>query len=445
MKTEKSFSRFLIIWSGQLFSGLGTGMTTFALGVSIFSQTSSSQLFAMTVLCGFLPSMIFRPIGGVLADRIDRRLMIALGDFGSGAGVLLILVSLLGGDFNLWIIYTGLAVSSLFTGIQSPAYKAAATDLLGKQQYSRAAGLMQLASASQHLVSPFAAGILLSFASLETVLIIDIATFITAFSAALFTGPSLCAVQNDTYKGIIAELTSGWKCVMQHARVVRILCIVTLVTFCVGFVQTLLGPMILSFSNSTTLGTVQSLSASGMLITSIVIGIAKNTGSHNTILSTSLILAGIFLVLMGLRPNSFLITAGGFLFFCTLPFINTSADVLLRTTIPSNAQGKAWAFIGFITQSGYAASYVLSGFAADKICSPLMLEGGMLSQSLGRIIGTGTGRGNALLIILAGIGISLTGLFSIKALTGNKIIETEDRILLHQNNDADPETINCTL
>src|SRR6056297_2239993 len=135
MKT-KTFGPFMILWAGQLMSGLGNGMTAFALGVYVFRQTRSASSFALIALCLYLPSILLRPLGGVLADRFDRRLMIVLGELGSASGVIFVLASLLAGSAGLgssagivgsvglvgpsafWKLYLGITVSSAFVALQ---------------------------------------------------------------------------------------------------------------------------------------------------------------------------------------------------------------------------------------------------------------------------------------------------------------------------------------
>jgi len=182
---DKSFSKFLTVWSGQFLSMVGSGLTGFALGVYAFERTQMATSTALVILLSFVPSLLLRPFGGVLADRFDRRLMMIIGDLGSAIGLVFILAFMLLGEPKLWHIYVGMAVSSFFVGIQNPAYKASITDLLTEEQYSKASGLNQLAESSRFLLSPFLAGIMLYHFNIETVLIADIATFGLACLAVL--------------------------------------------------------------------------------------------------------------------------------------------------------------------------------------------------------------------------------------------------------------------
>lgn len=107
--------------------------------------------------------------------------------------------------------------------------------------------------------------------------------------------------------------------------------------------------------------------------------------------------------MVGLTTNVAFITAAGFLFFATLPFVNTSADVMIRNHIPNDTQGRAWGIIGILSQLGYVAAYAFAGILADQVFNPLLREGGLLTSSVGKVIGTGEGRGIGLLFIISGL------------------------------------------
>ncbi|QQO07982.1 MFS transporter [Breznakiella homolactica] len=419
-----SFSKFLVLWGAQLIASIGSGLTAFALGVYVYGQTGTAVSVAMVTLCAFLPSVLLNPVGGVLADRYDRRLMMVLGDFGSAAALIFMLAAMGTGSIAVWQICIAVSVSSVFVALMQPAYKATVTDLLTEDQFSKAGGLVQLASSAQFLLSPFIAGFLLGFTDIRTILIIDIATLGITIFAALFVRRGIAASgsrDRNAGNSFAADLRDGWQAITSRKGVLLLIGIISAITFYMGLLQTLIGPMILSFKDAKALGITESLSAAGMLVTSIFIGIFSMKANLSRVLGISLAAGGIFFAAMGLRPELPLITGAGFLFFACLPFINTSAEVMIRKNIPNEKQGRAWGLIGVISQLGYLIAYAAAGFLADRIFNPLLVPGGLLAPTAGRIIGTGPGRGIGLIFIIAGLAVSAIGctvsrLPSIKAL-----------------------------
>ena len=185
-QSKPPFAMFFIIWIGQLVSSIGTGITAFALGVYVFRLTGSAANYSLIVLASFLPTLLLKPFGGVIVDRLNRRLMMILGDFGSALGVLFIVVLLLLGVKGLWFLYVGTVISAVFVSLQNPAYKASITDLVDEKSYGKASGLMQLAESAKYLISPAVAGLLISLFNIGDVLIIDVCTFLFAIVMVLF-------------------------------------------------------------------------------------------------------------------------------------------------------------------------------------------------------------------------------------------------------------------
>ncbi len=422
---NKSFGKFLIVWIGQLVSSIGSGLTAFSLGVYAYQETHMATSAALITLFSFVPSILLRPIGGVLADRFDRRAMMILGDLGSASGLVFILAIMLTGNIELWQIYLGVTVSSIFVALQSPSYKASATDLLTEEQFSKASGLVQLAESAKYLLSPIIAGFLLIITDIKTILVIDILTFTVAILAVLFIKKGLQTARKDSEsQHFLKDLMEGWNAIASNKGVLLLVVIISVTTFYIGFLQTLIGPMMLSFTDAKTLGTVQSVSAIGMLMSSLFIGIFSKTKRYDTMLVIGLGLGGLFFSLMGLTTNIYFIAGAGFLFFCALPFVNTSADVLVRKNIDNEKQGRVWGIIGVLSQLGFVVAYGISGFLADHIFNPLLNDGGFLAPTVGKIIGIGQGRGIGLLLIISGAFVVILSAItsrikSIRALTDN--------------------------
>lgn len=161
MKRGNNFSRFLLLWTGELISSIGGGLTSFGLGVYIFRLTGSAANMALVTLLGFLPTLLLSVPAGVLADRYDRRLLMMIGDGCSALGILYILFCMMGGGATLTQICIGILISSVFSALLEPSYRATITDLLSKEEYSKASGLVSLAGSARYLFSPIIAATVL--------------------------------------------------------------------------------------------------------------------------------------------------------------------------------------------------------------------------------------------------------------------------------------------
>ena len=406
MKENSNLNRFLLLWAGELVSSIGGGLTSFGLGVYIFQQTGSAASMALVTLLGFLPTLLLSVPAGALADRYDRRLLMMIGDGCSALGVIFILICMLGGGATLLQICIGVLISAVFSALLEPAYRATITDLLTKEQFSRASGLVSLAGSARYLLSPILAGFLLAISDVKLLLAIDICTFFLTVASAAAVRRSIGKKAAETREKFWASIREGWRILRSQKGVLLLVLVSSAITLFMGMFQILAEPMVLSFSDAKTLGVAETVCASGMLVSGLILGMRGIKKNYTGILGVSLMLAGVMMIGFGLFENIYLICLFGFLFFAALPFANNCLDYLTRTHIPDSAQGRVWGLIGFLSQLGYAVAYAVSGVAAD---------------ALGRWTGRGVGVGSAIVIQAAGglmalIAVSMLTLRSIRSL-----------------------------
>ena len=371
---KRNFSKFMLLWLGELISSIGSGLTSFGLGVYIFGKTGSAASMALVSLLGFLPTLLLSVPAGVLADRHDRRLLMMIGDGFSALGILYILICIIHGEAQLWQICTGVFISASFSALLEPSYRATVTDLLTKEEYSKASGMVSLAGSARYLVSPVLAGALLTISDIKILLIIDIFTFFPTVIAAAFIKKEIALMQADKDVSFAESLKIGGKAVTEKRGVLVLIIVSSLITCFMGVFQILAQPLILDFTDSATLSTAETICACGMVVSGIILGAAGIKKGYVKILSASLFFAGIGMAGFGIWENIFIICIFGFIFFAMLPFANSCLDYLVRTNIADELQGRAWGFIGFISQIGYVVAYALSGAAADWF-SVYLLDG----------------------------------------------------------------------
>lgn len=191
--------------------------------------------------------------------------------------------------------------------------------------------------------------------------------------------------------------------------------LVSVLMFYMGIIQVLSKPMILSFASEKTTGILQTVVACGMMVSSILIGTGIIKRNFVKVMVVSFIVSGITMAGFGATTSIPVIIISGFLFFASLPFATTCIDVLIRKSIDNEKQGRAWGLISLISQIGFVVAYVIAGVLADYVFNPALVEGGVLANTVGKIIGTGETRGIGFLIILSGVGLIITALFVSKS------------------------------
>ena len=403
MKSNTNLRRFILLWAGELISSIGGGLTSFGLGVYIFQQTGSAASMSLITLLGFLPTLLLSVPAGVLADRYDRRLLMMIGDGCSALGILFILICMLKGGASLIQICIGVLISAVFSALLEPAFRATITDLLTKEEYSRAGGLVSLAGSARYLLSPVLAGFLLTISDVKLLLVIDICTFFLTVLCAAAVRRCIGKKTSESKENFLSSIREGWRILQERKGVFFLVLLSSAITLFMGIFQILAEPMVLSFSNARTLGITETICASGMLVSGLILSIRGIRKNFVAIMSISLMMAGIMMIGFSLFEKIYPICFFGFLFFAALPFANNSLDYLTRTNIPDEVQGRVWGLVGFLSQIGYVIAYAVSGIAADE---------------LGHWSGYGVGRGSAIVIRMAGglMSVIAVSMFTIKSI-----------------------------
>ena len=395
MEKKSNFGKFLILWSGELISAIGGGLTSFGLSVYVYQKTGSAGSMALVSLFAFLPMLLLSPIAGVFADRFDRRLLMMLGDGLSAIGLIYILICMFTGEAKVYQICIGVFINSFFSALLEPSYRATITDLLTKDEYSKASGMVSIAGSSRYLISPLIAGLLLAISDVRLLICIDIFTFVLTVICTAIVRRGIEQKKAENSDSFIKSFKEGWKAITVKKGIFILIMISAVMTCFMGVIQILVEPIILDFQSSKVLGIAETLCASGMLVSSVIIGIAGLKKHFVRILSISLAICGLSMIGMGFKENIIIICCFGFMFFFALPFANNCLDYLTRTNIDADKQGRAWGLISFLSQIGYVVAYGCAGMLSDKIAAVRNIS---------------IGRGAAGVVMISGMLLTITAL-----------------------------------
>lgn len=235
----------------------------------------------------------------------------------------------------------------------------------------------------------------MTLSDIRLLLILDICTFFLTVICTEVVRKGLAAKTAKEKEPFFAALHMGWQAVTEKRGVFLLILLASVMTCFMGAFQILAEPLILDFADSATLGIGETICAGGMLVSGLFLGVRGIKKGYLKTLSVSLSVAGIAMIIFGLKENIYLICAAGFLFFAMLPLANNCLDFLVRTNIADELQGRAWGFIGFLSQIGYVVAYGLAGVMADGIGEQFQI---------------GVGRGAAAVIMASGVLLSIMAL-----------------------------------
>lgn len=412
--TFDSLKVFLVVWIGQVVSILGSGMTGFALGVWIFQQTGSATSFALTLLFNMLPKALVAPLAGVVADRYDRRKIMMLTDLIAGLATMSVAGLFLAGQLTLWHIYLLVAVNASASALQGPAFGAAVTQLVPKNQYGRANGLLQLGEGLGQIMAPVLAGILIAIYGLASVVLFDMLTFLFAVTTLQLIRfppvPGSEQVDNESPASWTSQLGQAAHYLRVRPGLLGLLLVFSLVNFFVGGAEAVLTPMVLSFTTPEKLGLIMTTGGVGMLLGSMLVSVLGNTPHKVYAVFGAYALLGGAVVLAGLQPSVTLVAVAVFLAFFFLPTVMGSSQAILQAKVAPKIQGRVFGLRIFLNTISFAVAYLVGGTLADRFFEPWMGEGGWLANTFGPLIGAGPGRGMGLMFVMMGILAILTAL-----------------------------------
>ncbi len=167
---QKLFSKdFTLVVIGQIISLFGNAAIRFALPLYLLNLTGSSALYGTVTACAFIPAILLSPVGGIVADRVNKRNVMVILDFFTAA--VIVTFSLLMNEVNLILLLT-VTMMLLYgiAGAYQPSVQASIPALVNQQSFMAANSIINTISSFSSLMGPVLGGILYSTYGLKPVL-----------------------------------------------------------------------------------------------------------------------------------------------------------------------------------------------------------------------------------------------------------------------------------
>ena len=186
MQRKTVFSKdFILVAIGQIISIFGNQVLRYALPLYLLNQTGSSALFGTTMAFSFIPMVLLFPIGGIIADRVNKRNIMVILDFGTA--FLIFLFCLLLGKVEIVPLMVGAMM--LLCGIQGayqPAVKASVPVLVEAKYIMKANAVVDVINSVASMVGPVIGGLLFSVFGLTPILHISVGCFFASAVMEIF-------------------------------------------------------------------------------------------------------------------------------------------------------------------------------------------------------------------------------------------------------------------
>ena len=414
----KELQSFLLLWSSQTVSSLGTAMTEFALIIWVYGQKGNASSVTLLTICSFLPTILFRFIAGTIVDKWDKKRIMLVADFVAACGTLTVLILYSVSGLQAWHLYVINILLSFMNAFQCPASYVATSLLVPKEQYTRVSGLQSFSGSVVSILAPALGSVLLTFGGLQLVLIIDLVSFAVAFLTLLLfikipvVEQKVVAVKESFVKNCM----TGVHFLRDHVPLLHMVLFFNVINFLAKIGNDgMLSPFVLSRTNNNqnALGMVQTAVSLGILAGSIIITLTKPAKNKTRVIFVGCAVTCFGNVVQSLTGTPLSWSIAAFVSYFSAAVLNANLDSVMRTNVPIEMQGRVFSAKDTLQNCTIPLGLFLGGVLADYVFEPFMTAGSSLQQMLSVFFGNGSGAGISVIFFCVGIlgtAISLTRL-----------------------------------
>lgn len=219
---------FRLLYAGFVGAMFGTLMTSVAVAVQIYDLTGSPLQIGLVSLARALPLVVGVLVGGVLADRVDRRKLMLFTRLPLTLVAAALAVNALQPEPRLWVVYVATGCTGLLAGLGGPAMLAAIPALVGTERLAAAGALTAASTQFAALLGPAVGGLLIAGPGLAACYAVDAVGFVVFSLALFFVRPLPPATHTAPTKGVRQAFTAvgdGLRFVRGHRLIVGLLLI----------------------------------------------------------------------------------------------------------------------------------------------------------------------------------------------------------------------------
>ncbi len=396
---------FYALILGQLVSTVGSGMTRFGLGIWVLAETGDATAYTILLFFAVLPVGLGSLVAGPLVDRWNRRLVMIISNIVASLSTLVVAILFFLGALDLWHLYIALFVNGIANAFILPALDSSVPLLVPRDQLDRASGMTQTVQAMEAILSPALAGFLIGFAGLGAIFIVDFVTFSASILALVLVFiPQPQRKVAEATSNLWQEFLFGIRYIRERPAFIYLMGLVTLTMFLLpGLGYAVVTPLILTFADEQALGLVVSGFGVGSLIGGILLTVWGGPKRRVDGILLGMFVAGLSAMLISLRESASLIGVSFIATGISFVFMIGLNRVIWQLKAAPEVLGRIFSLRVALAIGGQAVGILIAGPMVTFIFEPMLMEGGILVNNIGQILGTGVGRGMAFMFLVVGL------------------------------------------
>lgn len=215
---QRRFNRNLfLVWQGMAESKIGSVLYAIAIGIWVYDKTDSAAWMSMTTAISYFGNMLLQPLGGVLADRFNKRNLAAGSDAVCGVTMLVLGMLALMGKMQVWQVLVVAAISSVCSAVLYPALNALLPRLVEQNNLMRASALMQSTQSAIQMIGNAAGGFLVVVFGVPGIILFNGATFLFSSLTEWFIRvPDAPQERDAEHHGLLQDFADGFAYLKRH-------------------------------------------------------------------------------------------------------------------------------------------------------------------------------------------------------------------------------------
>lgn len=364
--------KFIIIWSGQLFSILSSSIAQFAIVLWISLETGSAEVLSLATIAALLPQVVLGPFAGVFVDRWSRKWTMILADsFVALCSAVIALLFYLD-VIEIWQIYLLLMLRSIGSAFHAPAMKSSIPLLAPEKELTRIASINQTIQALCNICGPVLGAALIVSTNMSVVMLLDVVGAAIACTSLLFVFiPNPEKTETETTNNVLRDMKDGFIAIRSNRGLKWVMVTEILITFFIMPVVALIPLMTLKNFSGTAyqVSLIELLFGSGALVGGILLGIWNPRVRKVVMINLSYVIVGVSIFITGLLPPSaFIIYAiMAVVQGISMPFYSGPFTALLQTQIEVSFLGRVFSLFDSISLLPSILGLLATGFIADAI------------------------------------------------------------------------------
>lgn len=364
--------KFIIIWSGQLFSILSSSIAQFAIVLWISLETGSAEVLSLATIAALLPQVVLGPFAGVFVDRWSRKWTMILADsFVALCSAVIALLFYLD-VIEIWQIYLLLMLRSIGSAFHAPAMKSSIPLLAPEKELTRIASINQTIQALCNICGPVLGAALIVSTNMSVVMLLDVVGAAIACTSLLFVFiPNPEKTETETTNNVLRDMKDGFIAIRSNRGLKWVMVTEILITFFIMPVVALIPLMTLKNFSGTAyqVSLIELLFGSGALVGGILLGIWNPRVRKVVMINLSYVIVGVSIFITGLLPPSaFIIYAiMAVVQGISMPFYSGPFTALLQTQIEISFLGRVFSLFDSISLLPSILGLLATGFIADAI------------------------------------------------------------------------------